>query len=490
MATLLSNVIKKVEDEGFVKYENGQLIFKDGVIDLSGLELDPSTLVPKFAYASAIDGTGFTLTSNDTLDYMAIIAAAPDAVLTVSDFAGQWFRRRGLPGLDGTGTNGNNGEPGGIRMDYSINTVEEKPGTGKIRFNNTNIALATEMYVDEMIPSAVDLSAFWSLLGSGWYLMIKPATNFNSPLGMIEITGAPVDNGDWFSIPIQVLLFSSATFADGDKTVLQFFGGGGGAATVTEAAVTAAGNFTRFASNGAGGYKMIDNANVEVKSASLVYKLPSITISGVSNLPAANTFPHRAVVYLHQDNLVGAGANPMGIAIQADAINNKWLPFGDQVLFWKNFGTLAAPTLSLTAAGKFDLGAGGDPVIPAGLLNVDSRVRFLIRYRKTGTTAPTIRINFGTDQAARENNSIVYTQTVSATADIDPAPESLVTFITATTAICSNRAARGGGGAANSVIDAVTLLNIASAMKATVEASSFPAADTVYLLSFGIVWEG
>jgi hypothetical protein len=48
------------------------------------------------AYASALDGTGFTMTNNPSLDYMAIKSTnteLPNPV--VSDFAGLWFKRNG-----------------------------------------------------------------------------------------------------------------------------------------------------------------------------------------------------------------------------------------------------------------------------------------------------------------------------------------------------------------------------------------------------------
>lgn len=51
------------------------------------------------AYASAIDGTGFTLTNDPALDYMAILSspvAIPSPV--VGDFAGLWYKRVGEDG--------------------------------------------------------------------------------------------------------------------------------------------------------------------------------------------------------------------------------------------------------------------------------------------------------------------------------------------------------------------------------------------------------
>ncbi len=493
---LITNLVNKIIAENFVQFIDGQLVFKEGVIDIAA---DPGgaggpTMVPVVAYASDPAGTGFSLTPSAALQYVAIAVLSSNVVPAVTDFTGKWLKWKGDPGADGTGAAGVNGEPGGIRMNYSNIILEQKPGTGKIQFNNLNIALATEMYIDDAMPSGVDLSGFWNVLGDGWYCMVKPNTNLNSPLAVIKFTGAVVDNGDWISIPMQTLSMSSATFADTDKLVLQFYGGGGASAAVNEAAILAAGNFMRHASNGAGGYKMLDKTNVEIKAASQTFKFPGFTISGVPNLPAANTFPHNSCVRIHQDCFVGAGSNSGGIFLCADAVNNKWRPFGPQEMFWKEFSTLAGsvanPLNTLTAVGKWNLGTGGDPVIPAGLLNSDSRVRLYLAYRKVGVTAPVVRANLGTDLAARENNSIVYVQTVSTTDNFDVHAESLISFFESTSARCSNRAARGGSGGGGGIIDASTLINVASDMKLTIEASTVPASTSIHLLGYGLVLEG
>lgn len=480
-------LLKKILNENFVQYLDNKLVFKGGEIDLSGVTGVSSADIPVIAYAADISGAGFSLVPGAGLEYIGITVLPQDTTPTPAHFANLWQKWKGEPGESALPINGTNGEPGGIRMNLSTLTVEEKPGTGKVRFNNANISLSTEMYIDEMMPSAVDLSGFWSLLELGWYFMIKPATNFNAPLGMIKVTGDVVDNGDWFTLPIEVLSISNETFADGDKIVLQFFGGGGAAAALNEAAILAAGNFMRHADNGAGGYKMLNVAGQEIKAASQVFKLPGFTITGVNDLPAANTFPHGAVVRLHQDILVGAGSNALGVYVVADAVNNIWRPFGEQVLFAKTFGDLATPSSSLTAAGKFNLG-GTDPVIPAGLLHANAALRLIAKLRKVNATTPTVRANLGTDLAARENNSIVYQNQFTATTNINMDAEPSLTFVSATKLVSTRSAVRGGGGAAGTFLDCSTLINIASAMKLTLEASTL-ASDTVDLLEFALIWE-
>lgn len=489
---LITNVVKKIQAEKFTQFIDGQFVVDgeviDNVLDIGGG--NGVSMIPVIAYASAIDGTGFTLTNSDTLEYTATAVLDSTVTPVAADFTGKWYHRKGIPGATPDPVPGADGQQAGFRINYTIDTTEKNPNTGNIGFDNTNLALATKIYLNDTMPSGVDLSGVINQFTAGMMIMLRLNVNSSVTLAVFELTDVPTDNGDWFTIPVINRAKSSADFADLDQCTFQFFGGGGGTGTVDEAAVLAAGNFARFADNGAGGYKLVDNANVEVKAATNVFRLPAFTgITGVTDRPAANTFPHGTVVRLHQDCLVGAGSNPMGVELWADATNNIFRPHGHQVLFWNDYGLIATPpSVSLTAAGKFNLGGVGDPVIPAGLLNVGSRLRIVARLIKVGTTAPVLRVYLGTDLTTRTNNSQVWAQTVSATADLHLSPEPLVTFISATTALTGNRATRGGSGAAGVVTDATTLLNVAADMKATIEASTL-SSDTVYLLSFGIIWE-
>lgn len=497
---LIENLLVKVFNEGYVKFEGGQLVFKDGLIDVGSIGSggSGSTNTVVIAYASDSAGNGFTLTSNDTLNYIAFKVVPQELVgtLTAASFAGLWFNRQGIPGVNsGTnGVDGVNGEPGGLRYNYSTTTTEEDPTTGIIRFNNANPALATKAIISYMMVSSVDVSNFLTNVGSGWYFMVKPNTNFYKPLYIFKVTGAITDNDTWLTIPIQSVASSVETFSDQDKMSIQFFGGSsGGSGTVTESSVLAAGNFARFAVITADNYKMIDNANEEVKAASLVYKLPAFTISGVSNLPAANTFPHGAVVRLHQNVLVGVGANPLGVYVVADAVNNVWLPYGRQKLFSAFYGTATTPTLTLTANGKFALGGAGDPVIPAGLVIAGTKLIITEKYRKNGTnaTGPVMKCYIGKDTATYTNNLYSYTQTVNVADNTDIYAVTEISFNSLASASSTARIAVGGGGGASVFISLEGNANfdMASDTKVTFDAQNIAGGDTIDLLEFEISWE-
>lgn len=168
---LITNLVKRIIQENFVQFVDGQLIFKDGAIDLA----DPGggdggpTMVPVIAYATDPSGAGFSLTPSADLQYIAIAVLSSNVVPAVTDFSGKWQKWKGDPAAQEPSVPGANGEPGGIRMNFSTIILEQKPGTGKVQFNNANIALATEMFIDDTMPSGLDLSGFWNVLGdAGW----------------------------------------------------------------------------------------------------------------------------------------------------------------------------------------------------------------------------------------------------------------------------------------------------------------------------------
>lgn len=67
---------------------------------------------------------------------------------------------RGIQGL--TGQQGFRGSPGGEAQlyTYSTTTSDADPGTGTIRFNNANLALATQAFIDLQNAAGADVSAW------------------------------------------------------------------------------------------------------------------------------------------------------------------------------------------------------------------------------------------------------------------------------------------------------------------------------------------
>ena len=70
-------------------------------------ELPESAVVSAYvyiAYASAVDGTGFTLINDPALDYMAVLTTDTEILEpVVGNFTGLWYKRNGTDGDDGIG---------------------------------------------------------------------------------------------------------------------------------------------------------------------------------------------------------------------------------------------------------------------------------------------------------------------------------------------------------------------------------------------------
>ena len=362
---------------------------------------------------------------------------------------------------------------------YSSGVLDNDPTTTKFKFDSLTLASITKLWIDPLNAGLIDQTFDIKLAQSGDKFVVMDPT-MTTTYTTFTLSSAYTDKTGYFEYSGAA---SAGTLPTNNVSVVLVYVSKG-----TEKGILTASNIVRYESDGAGGFRFIDVAGSVFTGVPAVYALSSVPVSGVTNLPAANTFTHGTEVRIHQDCFVGAGSNSLGVIVRADAVNNVWVPAGPQVLFQKNFGLRASTTSTLTAAGKFDLGLGGDPVFPAGLFNVGSRVRFITRYVKVGATAPVLRTNLGTDLITRTNNSLAYAQTLAATTDLDVGPESLVTFIAATnSAISTNRLARGSNAAA-ATADMVTLLDIAAAMKATYEASTL-SGDTVNLTAFSIIWE-
>ncbi|MBY0474226.1 MAG: hypothetical protein K2Q13_04080 [Nitrosomonas sp.] len=223
MATLLENVIRKILQEDFVRLLGGALVDGDGnPIDLgigSG-----SGMVPFYAYASDQNGTGFTLANSTELEYVAVKVAAPDAVLTVADFAGLWFHRKGLPGTSIPGADGLDGKNGGFSVVYSSDTAATDPGQGIVKFNNANPALATAMYISALSPSGTDLTGLISTIPSGAKFVLEIDSPVSGALAVFQFTSVPTDNTDWFTVSITNLSMSSSSFTQDDTCVFQIMG--------------------------------------------------------------------------------------------------------------------------------------------------------------------------------------------------------------------------------------------------------------------------
>lgn len=252
-------------------------------------------------------------------------------------------------------------------------------------------------------------------------------------------------------------------------------------------------NYINSVLNADGSYSLqLSNGDI-LQSVAAVYAWPGKTIPNVPTLPNANTFENGAVVRLHQDNFVGFGANPSGIEIQADATNNIWKPHGRQVIWSGFFGLRAAPTVSLPASGRFNIGA--DPVVPLGLLNYDNA-----RMRCSGwgfisnllaTTGPMLSAHVGTDLTVYSNNPTIINNRANSADNVSFNLSNLLIRASSTAALSTRYLSIGGNGSSLPGLFDVSggLLNFASEQMITYALSDMGTATQVALHGFEIAWE-
>lgn len=228
MATLVENILRKAVEEGFVRYEDGNFYDKDDkIISVNQEPGSPSigsNLIPVIAYASAPDGTGFTLTSSDTLDYTAVKLMAVDATPVAEDFAGLWRRWKGLPGASIPGADGIDGMNGGFSCVYSADTDATAPVQGGVKFNHANPALATEMYISAISPAGTDLTGVLDEIPAGAKFILSAAYPSGTSLAVFRFDTTPTDNTGWFTVVVENLSMSTSTFTDEDTCVFQLVG--------------------------------------------------------------------------------------------------------------------------------------------------------------------------------------------------------------------------------------------------------------------------
>lgn len=177
------------------------------------------------AYASDASGTGFTLTFNSSLDYIAIKTVTveiPSPV--VGDFTGLWKNYKGVTGS--TGSTGATGVSNGLLYNFSTTTTDSDPGAGNLRLNHATIASATSIFIDNLENLTGDVSAFidtWDDSTNsalrGHILLREVATKAN--FALFSVTGAVTD-GTGYRKVVVTYVTGNGSFADTDEISVEF----------------------------------------------------------------------------------------------------------------------------------------------------------------------------------------------------------------------------------------------------------------------------
>ncbi len=107
---------------------------------------------------------------------------------------------------------------------FSTSTVAADPGSGRYRFDTGAYATVTEIFIDDETSGGVDISNLLALVGLGdrLYFQVKSEAN---KFVVFDVTGPAVDNGGWFTIPVDDVVFGDF-FGNNDRCIMIWSVGG------------------------------------------------------------------------------------------------------------------------------------------------------------------------------------------------------------------------------------------------------------------------
>jgi len=126
-----------------------------------------------------------------------------------------------------TGVTGPQGNFGGITLDYtfSTNTDQTDPGPGLLKFDDTNLTLATELVIDDLDDGAVDVQAFLRTIDDstnpikGHFRISNKADSTDFALFTISST---IEETGFFIVICSYVSGSATSFSNGEDVIITF----------------------------------------------------------------------------------------------------------------------------------------------------------------------------------------------------------------------------------------------------------------------------
>jgi len=111
---------------------------------------------------------------------------------------------------------------------YDTATTAVDPGAGRVRTNAATGALSTAIYISQTTVNAIDAAFVLGALATGDLIAVQEADN-GANWARFEVSGAPTDNGAWFTIPVTYKESAGIEVAKNQDVLIRFtYGGGGG----------------------------------------------------------------------------------------------------------------------------------------------------------------------------------------------------------------------------------------------------------------------
>lgn len=92
------------------------------------------------------------------------------------------------------------------------------PGTGKLKANNADLSLITEIYVSNTSQNGADFNAVFNKLVSG-NVVYSANSEDTTTFALGEVDGTVIDNGSWFTIPMTIDSSNNA-YSGGTKVTI------------------------------------------------------------------------------------------------------------------------------------------------------------------------------------------------------------------------------------------------------------------------------
>ena len=136
---------------------------------------------------------------------------------------------QGNQGLQGRqGTQGLTGAFGGATFTYGFltDTANSDPGTGKVKFNNSNLSSATTLFIDDEDDNGTDIQSYLRTIDdstSGIKGHFKVADLANpDDFALFTITASSTEQSGYFSIPVSYVSGSATSFSNGENLTVTF----------------------------------------------------------------------------------------------------------------------------------------------------------------------------------------------------------------------------------------------------------------------------
>ena len=100
------------------------------------------------------------------------------------------------------------------------NTTASDPGAGKMKWNNSTQISATELYLDAITDSGIDLSNYISTIPAGSTLFVQDKDD--AAKYQKWLIGSMVDNTGWMTVPVSLLASSGGDIGNNQLVVIVF----------------------------------------------------------------------------------------------------------------------------------------------------------------------------------------------------------------------------------------------------------------------------